>query len=271
MLPIAPARMVRAEATPPATDPAMRTIRNAARLSAAVLALSFASVASAPAQSPTNTPYGTRSIRAPNQQAVDRALREFGFDPYRLRADQQRAIDSTWGLLYPGTNQYRNPLNSSQATALVYVALVHGRERRGGGQGGYDDYGRNGNGRDDYGRGGNDRDDYGRGGSGDDRYGRGTAQCVDVNRRVYDVENAVNNGTRSMFLNDTQKRAVRESAREVQRLAVDRNWRRVSDRAGQVIESVNENLPDRDDVLERVQALKTAVDESCGQERDRRF
>jgi hypothetical protein len=263
--------MVRAESTPPATDPPMRYIRHAAGLSAAVLALSFASVASAPAQSPTNTPYSTRSVRAPNQPAVDRALRELGFDPYRLRPDQQRAIDSTWGLLFPGMNQYRSTLNSSQATALVYVALVHGRERRGGGQGGYDDYGRNGNGRDEYGRGGTDRDDYGRGGSGDDRYGRGGAQCVDVNRRVYDVENAVNNGTRSMFLNDAQKRAVRENAREVQRLAVDRGWRRVSDRAGQVIESVNENIPERSDVLERVQALKSAVDESCGQAGDRRF
>ncbi|HET7232009.1 MAG TPA: hypothetical protein VFJ16_18530 [Longimicrobium sp.] len=253
----------------------MRSIRPIARLSAAVIALSLASVAAAPAQS--TTPSANRApIRAPNQPSVDRALREFGFDPYRLRAEQQRALDSTWGLLYPGTSQYRTSLNSSQATALVYVALVHGR--RGGA--GRDDYGRGGWGRDDYGRDrGNGGDGWNDGRNGrdgrddwnDDRNGRGGAQCVDVNRRVYDVENALRNDNRSLFVNDAQKRAIRESARDVQRQAVDRGWRRVADRAQDVIASVNENIPERDDVLERIQALKDAVDESCGQDRERRY
>lgn len=254
----------------------MRSIRHTARLAAAVLALSLAGVAAAPAQS--TVPNTQRpGIRAPNPPAVERALREFGFDPYRLRADQQRALDSAWDLLFPQTNRYRATLNSSQATALVYVALVHGRERRGGyGRGGYgDDYGRGGydqggSGRGGYGRGGygqdddDDRDDdgYARGG----RDGRGGAQCVDVNRRVYDVENAFTSDSRSLFVTDAQKRSIRESAREVQRLAVDRGWRRVEARAGELIESVNESMPERDEVRGRIQALKNAVDESCGQD-----
>jgi len=256
----------------------MRPIHHVARLSAAVLALSLASVGSAPAQ--TTAPYGTRApVRAPNQPSVDRALREFGFNPNGLRAEQQRAIDSAWGLLFPGVSQYRTTLNSSQATALVYVALVHGRQRGGGGwngNGGRDDHN---NGREDHGgwddrdgrdgRNGRDRDDWE---DRDDRGGRGGAQCVDVNRRVYDVENALNDGGgRSLFLNDTQKRAVRESARDVQRLAIDRGWRRVADRAGAVIESVNESMPDRTDVRARVQALKSALDDSCGNDDSRRY
>lgn len=250
----------------------MRSIRHAARLTAAVLALSLAAVAAAPAQS--TVPNAQRSgIRAPNPPAVDRALREFGFDPYRLRPDQQRALDSAWGLLFPQLGRYRTSLNSSQATALVYVALVHGRDRDRGG------WGRTG-GRDDYGRGGYDRDDrddgrdddYDRSGNGRGGYdGRGGAQCVDVNRRVYDVENALTSDNRSLFVNDAQKRAVRESAREVQRVAIERGWRRAADRAGEVIASVNENMPEREDVLARIQALKNAVDESCGQDGGRRY
>ncbi|HET7462044.1 MAG TPA: hypothetical protein VFJ82_12385 [Longimicrobium sp.] len=257
----------------------MRTIRHAARLAAAVLALSLAGVAAAPAQSAVTSTQRS-GIRAPNPPAVDRALREFGFDPYRLRPDQQRALDSAWGLLFPEANRYRATLNSSQATALVYVALVHGRDRRGGyGRGGFgDDYGRGGydqggNGRGGYGRDDDDdRDDdgYDRGGQ-DGRSGRGGAQCVDVNRRVYDVENAFTSDNRSLFVTDAQKRSIRESAREVQRLAVDRGWRRVSDRAGEVIASVSENMPERDEVRGRIQALKNAVDESCGRDGGRRY
>lgn len=250
----------------------MRAIRHAARLSAAVLALSLAGVAAAPAQS--TVPNTQRSgIRAPNPPAVDRALREFGFDPYRLRPDQQRALDSAWGLLFPEMNRYRSALNSSQATALVYVALVHGRERdrrggwgrtgRDGGRGGYD---RNDDGRDD----GRD-DDYNRGGNDDDRYGRGGAQCVDVNRSVYQAQNAVALNNRSLFVAAGEKRVVIESAREVQRAAIARGWRRVADRATDVIASVGDNMPERETVLGRIQALKDAVDESCGQDGDRRY
>jgi len=251
----------------------MRSIRHTARLAAAILALSLAGVAAAPAQSPV--PNTQRSgVRAPNPPAVDRALREFGFDPYRLGADQQRALDSAWGLLFPQMNRYRGTLNSSQATALVYVALVHGRERdrRGGyGRGGYgDDYGRGGYDRNDDNRGDNRDDNYDRGGNAD-RNGRGGAQCVDLTRTVYDAQNALAANNRSRFVGEGQKRTIREAAREVQRVAIERGLRRVADRAGDVIASVDENMPEREDVLGRIQALRDAVDESCGQGGERRY
>ncbi|HEX9935932.1 MAG TPA: hypothetical protein VGB15_02370 [Longimicrobium sp.] len=246
----------------------MRSIRNALRLGAAVLAFSLAGAASAHAQA-TGT-YRVPPARTPSQPAIDRALREFGFNPGALRADQQRALASTWPLLFPEVNRFRHSLNSSQATALVYVALVHGRERRGGwGQGDRDRWdGRdtdryNDRGRDDE----RDRDwNDGRGSRGGQR-----SQCVDVNRRVYDAENALNAGNNNMvFVDEEQKRAIREAARDVQRQAIDRGWRRVADSASAVIASVAEHLPDREVVEERVEALKRAVDESCGT-RDRGY
>lgn len=236
----------------------MRSIRNAVRLCAAVLAFSITTAAAAPAQ--TTGTYRTPSTRTASQPAIDRALREFGFNPASLRADQQRAIHSTWALLFPETNRWRQTLNSSQATALVYMALVHGRERRGGW--GQRDRDRWDDRDDDRGR-DDDRDDDWN----DDRGQTGgrRGQCVDVNRRVYDVENALNAGNNNrVFVDEEQKRAIREAARDVQRLAIDRGWRRVADSASAVIASVAEHLPDRDVVEERVEALKRAADESCG-------
>jgi hypothetical protein len=255
-----------------------------AAAAAAILALVAvpAAAQSSSVQAPGAYSSSRMASRGPDQRMIDRAMREFGFDPSSLRRDQQRAIDEAWRQLLPDASP-GHALNPAQATAIVYLALVHGRQGRGGwnggwnGQGDDDGYGRGGGygrGSDDgYGRGGSagrgGDDGYGRGG--DDGYGRGSAQCVDLNRRVYDVENAVNGDTRSMFLNDEQKRDARDAAREAQRIAVDRGWRRVADRASDVIAAVGDNLPSRSDVNARVQALKSAAGESCGQDDSRRW
>jgi len=256
----------------------MRPIRPLSRAAVLAAVLAFACAVAAPAQPSAAPPAGAYSRapgRGPGQLQINRALREFGFDAASLRRDQLRAIDDAWRRLLPDADPYRYALNDAQATAIVYVALVHGRQGHGGAYGGW-----KGRGDDDgYGRGGagNGRGDdgYGRGGwagrGDDDGYGRGGAQCVDLNRRVYDVENAVNGDTRSLFLDDGQKRDARAAAREAQRIAVDNGWRRVADRASEVIAAVGDNLPTRRDVAARVQALKGAAAESCGQDDARRW
>lgn len=232
----------------------MRSIRNAVRLGAAVLALSLAGAAAAHAQA-TGTYRTPSTTRTPSQPAVDRALREFGFNPVSLRADQQRALTSTWALLFPEANRFRTTLNSSQATALVYVALVHGRDRRGGwGQRDRDRWDDRDNGRDRD----DDRDDDWN----DDRGGRG-GQCVELNQRLYDAQNALGSSTWSNYVSAAQKGPTRESLRDVQRLAVERGWRPVADLASEAMALLNENYPVRAEVLQRIQAIKAAVDESC--------
>jgi hypothetical protein len=247
----------------------MTRISRIARAAAAAALLSLGGVAAASAQAPSS-PYTTRTTtRGASQPQIDRALREFGFNPSTLRRDQQRAIDDAWRQLLPDANPYRYTLNQAQATAIVYLALVHGRGERGGWNGdGRDDDPRggwNGGGDNGYGRG---SDGYGRDDSGYNR--GGDAQCVALNRRVYDIENAVAADTRSLFLGDAQRRDVRAAAGDVQRMAVDRGWRRVADRASEIISAVGDNMPERSDVSGRVQALKRAVDESCGQDGWRR-
>jgi hypothetical protein len=241
----------------------MIRIHRIAGVAAALFVLSSAGAVTAQAQmSSANT--ARVSPRGTNQAQIERALREFGFDARRLRRDQQQAIDDAWRRLLPEADPYRYPLNPAQATAIVYLALVHGREGRGGwGNGGWD-------------RGGDGRDNDGRdGGRGDDGWDRGgswngaTGECVSLNRRVYDADNAIDGDRSSLFLDDGQKRDVRAAAREAQRIAVDHGWRRVADRAGDVITAASETLPNRDAVRGRVQELKRAVDERCGQD-DRR-
>lgn len=238
----------------------MIRIPRIARVAAALVVLSAAGAARAGAQmSSANT--GRISPRGTNQAQIDRALREFGFDPRALRRDQQRALDDTWRRLLPEAEPYRYPLNPAQATAIVYLALVHGREGRGGwGNGGWD---RDNDGRDNGGRGNDGRGGgWDRGGS----WNGAAGECVTLNRRVYDADNAVDGDRSSLFLDDGQKRDVRAAAREAQRIAVDHGWRRVADRAGDVITAASETLPNRDAVRGRVQELKRAVDERCGQD-----
>ena len=77
------------------------------------------------------------------------------------------------------------------------------------------------------------------------------------------MQNAVNPDGAGLFVGNPQKQQIRDSAREVQRLAVDRGLRRVADRAADVIAAVSPTLPDRRDVDARIDALKSALDDSC--------
>lgn len=234
-----------------------RSIRHLARLAAAVITVSLASAATAQAQ--PGTPSATRIAgRGTSQPALDRALREFGYNPGTLRRDQQRALDEAWVRLFPEANRYRYTLNPTQATALVYVALAHSRDPRGGGGRG-DGYGR----RDDDGRGGWDDDRNGNGGRDDDRDGRGGSQCAEVTQRLYDVQNALGSNARTNYVTPAQNGPARASLRDVQRLAVERGWRRAADLSSEAMLLLDANYPVRAEVLQRIQAIKAEVDASC--------
>jgi hypothetical protein len=241
----------------------MVRLRRFVRLAAAAASLSL--VGAAAAQSANRYPPRVQ-FRVPQPQ-IDRALAEFGFDANRLRPEQQRALQSAWRDLLPDADPGRYALNSAQATAIVYLALVHGRDRRGG-WGGDPRDGWNGG----YGRG----DGYGGGyDGGNGSYGRGEgygtgASCAALSRRVLDAENATDEQDRTLFLDDEHKAAVRTAAREAQRMAVERGWRDVADRASDVVSAVSEPLPERTAVAARVGALQHAAIDACGGAADRR-
>jgi hypothetical protein len=180
--------------------------------------VALAALASLPAEIPAQ-PRGDRH--------VDEAVRYYGFHPARLRADQRLALDEVRGELFPEAR--RRPLNPAQATALVYMALVHPYERGRGG--GYPPVPPR-------------RDD-----------------CSRAERLVYDLEIVVNGGS-SLFLSDDEKRRVRSLALEVQRGAADCRNHRAADLAGDVLGSVSPSLPQRSTVARHVRELKGALRDS---------
>ena len=109
---------------------------------AAALALAAAPLAAQTGYDPRPT-YGGRdsyigggtllAVRPANHALLVRAVREAGYDPQRLRANEQQALRSAWSRLFPEADPRTYNLNAAQATALVYIALVYPRD---GGRGG---------------------------------------------------------------------------------------------------------------------------------------
>src|SRR5688500_6625806 len=102
-----------------------RTIFSAAALA---LALATASADSASAQATVQI-QGQSGIAAwrgsRNEQLIDNAVRRYGYRPNRLSHRQVAAIHRAWDeLLGPGASRRRTGLNRTQATAIVYMALV---------------------------------------------------------------------------------------------------------------------------------------------------
>lgn len=188
--------------------------------------------------------FGGSSIGTRNRQLLEDALREFGFRPDRLRRADVQAIDRTLAELVPGADRQRYGLNRTQAQAVIYMALVH---RRGGGGGGWNDA----------------WDD-------DDRYPSrgGYPACRDMEVRAYDLDNAVagtNDWGAGMFLDQDERRRARELTREVQTLALQCGARGVADRSSELLRLLGENLPNRGQVVRRIDAIKQAIrDEDRG-------
>lgn len=206
---------------------------------AAAALLALAAPHSADAQSSSTAQWrGSRSERM-----IDRAVRYYGYNPNRLTREQSRAIEQTWSeLLGPGAR--RGALTPTQATAIVYMALVFPHEEQAGG--GYPD-------RPDY----DDRPGH-PGGSRPPYWGR---ECVQMQSQAYELGNLVSASETQtgLFVMDPEKGRARTLARQIQQNAIECRATAVADRAGDVLTALSANLPARTDVARRVDALKQEI------------
>lgn len=231
----------------------MIRIRKVLALAALALALS----AAADAQAQSSVQAGMSRWRGSrSEQLINQAVRHYGFRPNRLTDRQVDAIQETWYEL-SGTTTARRPLTRAQATAIVYMALVHPYEE----DGFYQD-GRPGRGRPGW----NDRPGYD-----DDTppYRDNDDPCVRMESDAYRLGNLisapeVNTG---LFIVDPEKGQARTLARQIHQRAVECRASTVADRAADILSSLSAPLPSRSDLETRVTSLKQAIQQHTGRRR----
>lgn len=238
----------------------MIRIRKALALAALALALTAAADAQAQSsvQSAPSRWHGSR-----NEQLINQAVRHYGFRPNRLTQRQVNAIQETWFELL-GAGSGRRTLSRAQATAIVYMALVHPYEE----DGFYED------GRPGRGGGWNDRPGEGRNGrSGyaDDAppYRDGDDPCLRMESDAYRLGNLisapeVNTG---LFVVDPERGQARTLARQIQQRAVECRASTVADRAADILTALSAPLPRRSELETRVDALKQTAQQHAGRRR----
>lgn len=212
----------------------IRTVFSAAFLA---LTLAAASAESVQAQGQA-TAAAWRGNR--NEQLIDQAVRRFGYRPNRLTQRQVDAIHRAWDeLLGPGSSRRRVHLNRTQATAIVYMALVH-REQ----DGAYD-----------LPRDRDDRDGW------RDRPAYWTAECDQLQADAYRLGNlvAAPESNAGLFVQEPERGRARALARQIQERAVECRATEAADRAGEVLRLLADQLPEREAVSRRVDALKQAI------------
>lgn len=215
--------------------------------SALVLALLL--LGAAPGASHAQSSYGggrvERASRLDSQ--LESALRYYGYDPYRLTRGQSYSLDRARAeLLGQGTD--RRALSRTQATAIVYMALVFPREEG--------RYGRHGGGYGDYeGRGG-----YGQPNGGFGREPR-PGRCQEVEAQAYELGNVVSASARDggLFVSDPEKGQARSLARRIQQGAVQCGRTDAADVADEIIEELSRPLPERSGIARQVAELKRAL------------
>lgn len=216
-------------------------------LFAAGLALALAAVSHVPADAQAAI---ARWRGSGNEQLIDQAVRRYGFRPNRLTDAQIRAINDAWTELLGPTTR-RTQLNRTQATAIVYMALVQPYEddRRPV----YDVP------RDD------DRYDRPGGGYQGGRPGWWSAECDAMEADAYRLGNLVSAPERnaSLFVQEPERGRARALARRIQEQAVQCRAYSAADRAGDVLTLLSDNLPDRSDVAQQVDALKRAIQDAA--------
>jgi hypothetical protein len=241
----------------------MIRIRNVLALAALALALT---AADAPAQSsaqPSVQSGTTRWNGSRNEQLINQAARHYGFRPNRLTQRQLSSIQDTWFELF-GAGSGRRALTRAQATAIVYMALVHPYEE----EGQYED-GRPGRG--GPGGGWNDRDGWndGRGGYDDAPPYRDDDSCTRMESDAYRLGNLISapEVSTGLFVVDPEKGQARTLARQIQQRAVECRASAVADRAADILTALSAPLPSRSELETRVNALKQAAQQHTGRRR----
>lgn len=224
----------------------------------AALALALSAAADVQAQSSVQ-PGMSRWRGSRNEQMIDQAVRHYGFRPNRLTDRQVDAIQETWYELF-GATTARRPLTRAQATAVVYMALVHPYEE----EGFYED-GRPGRG------GWNDRDDRpggGYNGGGAPPY-RDDDRCEQMESDAYRLGNLISapRSSTGLFVVDPEKGQARTLARQIQQRAVECRSTAVADRAGDILTALSAPLPRRSDLEPRITSLKQAIQQHAGRRR----
>lgn len=241
----------------------MIRIRKVLALAALALALGAAAEvhAQSSAQSGMSRWRGSRS-----EQLINQAVRHYGFRPGRLTDRQVDAIQDTWYELF-GTTGTRRPLSRAQATAVVYMALVHPYE----GDGFYED-GRPGRGggrwNDRPGGGWNDRPRDGYDGDAPP-YREGDEPCMRMESDAYRLGNLVSapEVSTGLFIADPEKGQARTLARQIQQRAVECRASAVADRAADIMAALSAPLPNRSELETRVDSLKQAIQQHSGRRR----
>lgn len=232
----------------------MIRIRKVFALAALAHALSTA-VSDAHAQSSTQAGI-TRWRGSRSEQLINQAVRYYGFRPNRLTERQVDAIQDTWYELF-GAPGARRPLTRAQATAIVYMALVHPYEE----DGWYED-----------GRPGPDRPGGGwndRPGGYDDPPPYRDEACLQMESDAYRLGNLVSapEVNTGLFIVDPEKGRARTLARQIQQRAVECRASTVADRAADILTALSAPLPSRSDLETRVNALKDAIRQNTGRGR----
>jgi hypothetical protein len=159
------------------------------------------------------------------QPMVEQALRGHGYNPNRISQAQERALAETYRELFPERDPRWDRLNRTQATALVYMALVH----------------------------------PGRSGSSGRQPQR--SACETVATRVWELEDGFAPAGRGQarHLNRTEQEWLLAQAREVQRSAHLCGDRRLEDAAHELTTLLSEQRPDRERVTRQVSRMKSLV------------
>jgi hypothetical protein len=159
------------------------------------------------------------------QPLVEQALRGHGFNPARLSTAQERALGETYQELFQDRDPRWERLNRTQATALVYMALVHsGRNRS------------------------------------VTRLPQRTA-CETVANRIWDLELAFAPPGRgqSRHLSRDEQQLLLAEAREIQRGSAVCGDRRLDEAAHELVELVSSRQPERERVTRQVNRMKSLV------------
>lgn len=218
-------------------------------LAFAALALALSTAADAHAQAGVARWQGSRS-----EQLINQAVRHYGFRPNRLTQRQVESIQDAWAELL-GVQGGRRTLSRAQATAIVYMALVHPLEE--------DDWYEEGRPGRRPGGGWNDRpgggwDDRPRD---DDRPPYRDEACMQMESDAYRLENLVRAPERNtgLFVAEPEKGRARALARQIQQRAIECRASTVADRAADVLTALSAAMPERSHVAARVSSLKQAI------------